>query len=408
MLIQSPVKFDAYVYTGEYLENPYPYYDELRVNAPVFWSERLGAWLLTRYDDVQAAFRDPRLISGDRMAAYFSQLPEPVHADVQPLCQHLEAWLVFMDPPDHTRLRVLVNKAFTGRMVENLRPRIQTIVEELLDRVQPAGQIDLITEFAFPLPVMVISELLGIPIADQEKFKKWTKDLTAFTGAGRARPELARQAQKSVQELTGYFRDIARQRRQNPGEDLLSGLVAVVEGEDRLSEAELFGMSALLLAAGHDTTVGLIGNGLLALLRHPDQRQKLQADPSFIEMAVEELVRYDNSLQYQQRVAAEDLVLRGQNIQRGQRVMLMLGAANRDPAQFPNPNQLDICRQPNRHVAFGYGIHFCLGAPLARLEGQIAINAILRRMPNLRLAGQPIRWREELSNRNPQSLPLLF
>ena len=147
---------------------------------------------------------------------------------------------------------------------------------------------------------------------------------------------------------------------------------------------------------------------LLALLRHPDQRQKLQADPSFIEMAVEELVRYDNSLQYQQRVAAEDLVLRGQNIQRGQRVMLMLGAANRDPAQFPNPNQLDICRQPNRHVAFGYGIHFCLGAPLARLEGQIAINAILRRMPNLRLAGQPIRWREELSNRNPQSLPLLF
>ncbi len=400
--------FDQHLLTPVYLANPYQFYHQLRSEAPVYWSEAMGAWLLTRYSDAEAALRDPRLISGTRISAAVKQLPDAVQPEMQALQNHISTWMGFVDPPDHTRLRALVSNAFTPRMIRDLRPQIQAIVNDLLDRVQEAGEMDVIADFAFPLPAIVIAEMLGLPPEDRDQFKQWSNDIMAFLGTGRPRLDVARHAQKGVYALKGYLRNIFTQRRQRPRDDLISALLVVEEEGDRLSEEEMFGMCVFLLVAGHETTLSLIGNGLLALLRNPDQRRTLQADPALIDTAVEEFLRYDSPIQHQTRVAREDFKLDGQQIRQGQRVLPMLGAANRDPAQFPDPDRLDICRQPNPHLAFGYGIHFCLGAPLARLEGKIAIDTVLRRMPALQLMTESLTWRVHSSMRNPESLPVTF
>ena len=394
--------------TPAYLANPYPFYLRLRREAPIYWSEAMGAWLLTRYRDAEAALRDPRLISGTRIAAAVQQLPETVQPEVRALQNHISTWMGFIDPPDHTRLRALVSNVFTPRMIRSLRPRIQAIVDELLDRVQDAGRMDVIADFAFPLPAIVIAEMLGLPPADRDQFKQWSNDVMAFLGTGRPQVDVARRAQQGVYALKGYLRSIFNQRRQSPQDDLISALLIVEQEGDRLSEEEMFGMCVFLLVAGHETTLALIGNGLLALLRNPDRKRTLQDDPALIETAVEEFLRYDSPIQHQTRVAGEDFELEGRQIRQGQRVLPMLGAANRDPAQFDDPDRLDIRRQPNPHLAFGYGIHFCLGAPLARLEGQIAIGAILRRMPALQLTTESLTWRVHTSMRNPEMLPVTF
>ncbi len=368
----------------------------------------MEAWLLTRYGDAEAALRDPRLVSGTRVAAAVRQLPETVQPEVRALEGHISTWMGFIDPPDHTRLRALVSNAFTPRMIRGLGPRIQAIVDELLDRVEEAGQMDLIADFAFPLPAIVIAEMLGLPPADREQFKQWSNDVMAFLGTGRSRVDVARRAQQGVDALKDYLRGIFRQRRQLPREDLISALLVVEEEGDRLSEEEMFGMCVFLLVAGHETTLALIGNGLLALLRNPEQKQMLQEDPGLIDSAVEEFLRYDSPIQHQTRVAGEDFELEGCRIRQGQRVLPMLGAANRDPAQFADPDRLDIRRQPNPHLAFGYGIHFCLGAPLARLEGQLAIRTILRRLPRMQLTEGNLRWRVHTSMRHPELLPVGF
>ena len=368
----------------------------------------MGAWLLTRYSDAEAALHDARLTSGTRIAAAVRQLPQAVQPEMEALQKHISTWMGFIDPPDHTRLRALVSNAFTPRMIRNLRPRIQAIVDELLDRVQDAGQMDAIADFAFPLPAIVIAEMLGLPPADREQFKQWSNEVMAFLGTGRPKVDVARHAQQGVQALKDYLRAIFFQRRQRPEDDLISALLVVEDEGDRLSEEEMFGMCVFLLVAGHETTLALIGNGLLALLRNRDQKHTLQHDPALIETAVEELLRYDSPIQHQTRVAREDFELEGRQILQGQRVLPMLGAANRDPAQFAHPDRLDIRRQPNAHLAFGYGIHFCLGAPLARLEGQIAFETILRRMPALELMTESLSWRVHTSMRNPESLPVIF
>jgi cytochrome P450 len=400
--------FDQHLLTPAYLADPYPYYHQLRCEAPVYWSEAMEAWLLTRYGDAEATLRDPRLVSGTRIAAAVRQLPETVQPEVQALEGHISTWMGFIDPPDHTRLRALVSNAFTPRMIRGLGPRIQTIVDELLDRVQEAGRMDLIADFAFPLPAIVIAEMLGLPPEDREQFKQWSNDVMAFLGTGRSRVDVARRAQQGVYALKDYLRGIFRQRRQLPREDLISALLVVEEEGDRLSEEEMFGMCVFLLVAGHETTLALIGNGMLALLRNPEQKQMLQENPGLIDSAVEEFLRYDSPIQHQTRVAREDFELEGQRILRGDRVLPMLGAANRDPAQFADPDRLDIRRQPNPHLAFGYGIHFCLGAPLARLEGQIAIHTILRRLPRMQLTDGNLRWRVHTSMRHPELLPVGF
>jgi len=400
--------FDEYLLTPDFFADPYPFYHQLRSTQPVYWSDRLGAWLLTRYTDVASALHDSRLKSGSRIQAIMSQLPETVRSETQPLYQHLTKMMAFTDPPNHTRLRTLVGKAFTPGTVAKLRPRIQAIVDELLDKVQGTGKADLVRDFAYPLPAIVICEMLGIPLEVRDHFKQWSNDIVGFVSAGQVTAHKALTAQRSVAALTEYFLSLCEQRRQHPREDLISALVIAEEEGDKLTEDELLSMCVQLFFAGFETTEGLIGNGLLALMRNPDQLKNLRDNPSLIGTAVEEFLRYDNSVQRQARVASVDLEIGGQRILQGQYLLLFIGAANRDPAQFRDPDRLDISRCENKHVAFGHGIHFCIGAPLARLEGEIPINTVLRCFPGVQLMSQSLAWEELLALRKLKSLKVSF
>lgn len=387
------------------LANPYPFYDRLRTEDPLHWSERFGCWLLTRYADVSMALRDPRL-SANRTGVFMKQLPEGMRQSVRPLRDHLATWMSHSDPPHHTRLRSLVSKAFTPRMVEGMRSHVQEIVDGLLDAIRDKTDIDIIRDIAYPLPAAVISDMLGVPPDRREQFRKWAEDIMAFTGGGAlALPRIAEQAQKSLFDMYDYFGALIHERRRRPQDDLISALTRIEEEGDKLTEEDLLGLCDQLLTAGHDTTRNLIGNGMLALLQNDDQLQKLRQDASLVASAVEELLRFDSPLQRQTRVAKEDLELHGNTIRQGQPILSMLGAANRDPGRFDDPNRLDIGRRNNGHVAFGSGIHYCLGAPLSRLEGQIAFTSIVQRFPNMRLAGPVQQWRENMSVRGLISLP---
>ena len=398
--------FDAGLLTPEYLANPYPYYAALRAAAPVCWSRRLNAWVLTRYEDVHRALKDPRLISSQRVSSFANRLPTHVRSGLEPLFTQFDAWIGNLDPPDHTRLRRLVNAAFTGRIVEALRADISQLVGELLDAAETRDRIDFIRDFAYPLPAIVIARMLGVPPEARHQLIRWSKDLTAYSGTGRADSEIARAACQAAAALSSLFDELATERRANPREDLLSQLVQVEDQGDRLSRQELLGMCGFLMVAGHETTMALLANGLFALLRHPVQLQQLREDPRRIPRAVEELLRYDSPIQHQTRSAAETLEIGGQRIAQGDRVMPFLGAANRDPAQFSNPDQLDLNRDPNPHLAFGLGPHYCLGAPLARLEAEIGLSALLQRWSKITLVDHQPPFRQHTSQRNPLRLEL--
>ncbi len=307
-----------------------------------------------------------------------------------------------LDPPEHTRLRQLVSKAFTPRMIEQLRPQIQRLTDELLDRVEPRGQMDLIADFAGPLPVRVISEMLGVPLEDSDKFRTWSHALVSSETSTQLPPE--------TDQFIAYVRTLIAEKRSHPDEKLLSQLIRIEEAGDRLSEGELISMTLLLLVAGYETTVNLIGNGTLDLLLHPQQMNRLQADPSLITATVEELLRYSAPITMTRRLAGEDVELYGKHIAKGDAVYLALMAANADPAHFSAPEELNITREEQDHLAFGKGIHTCLGAPLARLEGQIAIGTLLRRLPDLHLTVRPeeLKWRPSLGFRGLQALPVAF
>ena len=386
----------------EFVANPYPMYQRLQADDPVHHSP-LGFWVLTRYADVIASLRDPRLIKepiAAFVAARFGMTVPP----------GLGLSMLDRDPPDHTRLRGLVSKAFTPKALERLRPDIHRIVDGLLDRVGEHGEMDLIDEFAYPLPVNVICDMLGVPVKDQERFRQWGLDIARGLDAIMLPPE-SEVAQRSVagrRGLAEYFRELIAQRRASPREDMLSALIAAEEAGDKLNEDELLATCILLLVAGHETTVNLIGNGTLALLRHPGEMRRLRDDPGIIGSAVEELLRFDGPVQRTARIPSEDIVIGGCTIPKGEMVMPFLGAADRDPAQFPDPQRLDLTRADNRHIAFGMGIHFCLGAPLARMEGQIAINMLLKRLPKLALATDKPEFRQSLTLRGLQSLPVSF
>jgi pimeloyl-[acyl-carrier protein] synthase len=384
----------------EFVADPYPMYHRLRSEDPVHQSP-MGFWVLTRYEDVVAALRDPRLAKeaiASFVAARLGRTPSPVAS----------LSMLDRDPPDHTRLRSLVNKAFTPRVVETLRPRIQGIVDGLLDRAQSVGHMDLIEEFAYPIPVAVICEMLGVPVEDHERFKAWSADLARSLDALLLPPDsgVAERGLVARQALGSYFRELIAVRRKSPRNDMLSGLIAAEEAGDKLTEEELLATCVLILIAGHETTVNLIGNGTLALLRHPDQRRRLREDPTLIVTAVEELLRFDGPVQRTARIPTEDVTIGGHTIAKGEMVMPFIGAADRDPAQFPEPDRLDIGRTDNRHIAFGWGIHFCLGAPLARVEGQIALTTLVRRFPNLALATERPNYRQSLTLRGLEALPV--
>jgi cytochrome P450 len=385
----------------EFLENPYPMYHRLRTEEPVHLSP-LGFWVLTRYDDVVSALRDPRLIK-EPIAAYVAErtgMPQP----------SMGLSMLDRDPPDHTRLRGLVSKAFTPRVVENLRPHIQQIVDGLIARAQAKGAMDLIEEFAYPLPVMVICEMLGVPVEDNERFKGWGLALARGLDATLLAPgsEIVQQSRDARIALAEYFRALIAERRKAPRSDMLSGLIAAEEAGDKLSEHELLATCILILIAGHETTVNLIGNGTLALLRNPDQLQRLRENPGLIGTAIEELLRYDGPVQRTARIPDQDITIAGHRIAKGEMVMPFIGAADRDPAQFRNPDRLDIGRTENRHIAFGWGIHFCLGAPLARIEAQAAIGTLVHRFPKLALATDKTEFRPSLTLRGLTRLPVSF
>jgi cytochrome P450 len=380
---------------AQFRDNPYPLYRYLLATAPVQRNDVLGAWTLARYADVVSVLTDARF-SADRTRQSSTAMPERYQ---------LAKSMLVSDPPDHTRLRALVQKAFTPRMIEQLRPRIISIVGELLERIsEREGPVDLISELAYPLPVVVIAELLGVPPEDRVTFQEWSAVLAASLDP-LVSSDLVERVVGAREALHTYLRGIIAERRRAPRADLISALVAVEERGEVLSEPELVLMCTLLLIAGHETTVNLIGNGTLALLTHPDQLGKLQADPGLISTAIEELLRFDSPVQLTGRIATERLEIGGQQIGQGEWVLPLIGAANHDAAQFAHPDDLDITRNPNPHVAFGRGIHFCLGAPLARLEGQIAIGNLVRRFPKLKLAGEPVR-RDQITLRGLRSLPV--
>jgi cytochrome P450 len=390
------------------LPNPYPFYARLREADPVHWDEETGgAWVLTRHADIVSALRDPRF-SAQRFTPTTDWMPEELRARLGPALTAISRQLLFIDPPDHTRLRNLANRAFLPRVVEAMRPHIGEIVTALLDEVAPRGQMDVIGEFAFPLPVTVIAEMLGVPPADRDKLGKWTEDFGTILDGGDLTFESILAALSGVAELMDYLRGILAEHTTQPRDDLMQAFLAAEERGDTLSEDEVLANLVLLLAAGHGTTTHLIGNGLLALLRHLDQLALLRDDSARAPTAIVELLRYDGPVQLTSRSATTALTIGEREIQQGQEVIMVLGAANHDPTAFPDPDRLDLTRRESHHVAFGHGIHYCLGAPLARVEAEIAFTALLQRFPTLRLETTEPEWVPSAVFRGLAALPVAW
>ena len=387
--------------------NPFPFYAQLRTESPVFpvtLPTKQRAWLVTRYDDVLDVLKDERFAKNRRNAMSPAQLKK---APWMPsMFKPLEHNMLDSDSPDHTRLRALVHKAFTARMIERMRDQIQALTNELLDGVESKGSMDVIADFALPLPLTMIGRILGIPAADNQKFHRWTQ-VVVSAGTNRNLVALI----PTLIRFMGYLKRSIRERRAHPKDDLITALVQAKDGNDQLSEDEIVAMIFLLLVAGHETTVNLIGSGVLALLEHPDQLRKLRREPETIKSAIEELLRFVCPVEMAtERYAREDITIAGTTIPRGELVLAVVGSANRDAKYFANSDLLDITRMNNKHLAFGQGVHYCLGAPLARLEGQIAIGALVQRMPNLQLSVAPdqLRWRGAFVLRGLEALPVSF
>lgn len=388
----------------EVLANPYPLYHRFLTEDPVHWDPFLHAWVVTRYADVITVFQ--------HFSANRTPTPDQLKAlrleSLVPLAQVMVRQMLFLDPPDHGRVRGLASKAFTPRRVETLRSHIRDISNKLLDAVQGKGRMDVLADLAIPLPAIVTAEMLGVPSSDWKKLTRWSSDFAQVLGNFQHNPDRASQVIRSLEEMIAYFRAAIQEQRHHPRDGLIHAyLTAEIDG-DRFSEDEVIANTIVTMVGGQETTTNLIGNGILTLLRHPDQLEKLRSDLSLIPSAVEELLRYESPSQHTARLAPDDTMLGGKLIRKRQAVIAVMGAANRDPDRFPNPDRLDICRQDNRHVAFAWASHFCFGAPLARIEGQIAFELILRRMPGLSLTPGPITWRENLGLRGLTALPVTF
>jgi cytochrome P450 len=398
----------ATLYTSAFFADPYPTYHALRDHGPVYQDGH--TWIVTRHAHIKAVAHDPRLRKGPVTEALVAALPAAVREAAAPFSDSISRNMLRVDPPDHTRLRGLVSKAFTPRTVEALRPRIERLVQDLLDAAGGAGGMDVIRDLAYPLPAIVIMEMLGIPAEDRDRFKAWTDDQFAFLGGRFPGDPLepARRAGESTLAMNDYLRGLIAERRRAPRADLISAMVAAEEQGDRLDEHELMATTALLLGAGHETTTHLIGNGLLALLRHEPELRRLQGEPALMLPAVEELLRYDGPVQFVNRIPAEAMDIGGVTIPAGDTIMLVIAAANRDPGQFAEPDRLELSRQPNDHLGFGFDRHFCLGAHLARVETQIALSALLTRFPDLALAAETFDWQPNPLIRGLRSLPVRF
>ena len=381
--------------------DPYRIYRFIRDREPVHHAPD-GSWVLTRYDHSAALLRDPRFSTNPALLTTGPDL------DAMSPVRHVgSSLMMFLDPPDHTRLRSLVSQAFTPRMVESLRPRIQSLVDELLDAVVETGEMDVLEDFAYPLPTVVICELLGVPAEDRDKFKGWSADASRLLD-GYLDQAAMDKGMVAGMYLFQYFTDLVEARRSEPRSDLLSALLAAETAGDKLTHAELLSTATLLFIAGFETTMNLVGNGTLALLRNPGEMDRLRDDPGLVRPGVEELMRYDGPVHITARIATTDVEIGGERIRPGEQVVVSLAAANRDPEQFPDPDRLDVSRSPNRHLALGGGPHFCLGAALARIEGQAAFGALLRRFPHLELATEEPTYRDHFVIRGLTDLKVAY
>jgi cytochrome P450 len=388
----------------EILADPYPLYRRLRSEDPVHWDPYLHAWVVTRYADVVTVlqrFSADRTPTPERLASMGME-------QLSPIARVMVKQMLFLDPPQHNRIRGLAAVAFTPRRVEQLRSRIQEITEELIDRVEGQGEMEIMETLANPLPAIVTAGLLGVPARDHNRLKNWSQDFAEVLGNFQHNPDRASRVLSSLEEMTAYFRDAVRREAGEPTEGLVNALTTAEVDGDRLTEEEVIANVIVTMVGGQETTTNLIGNGLLTLLRNPDELERLRADPSLVPSAVEELLRYESPSQHTARLAPNDIEVGGQLIRERQAVIAVMGAANRDPERFTDPDRLDFAREDNRHLAFGWASHFCFGAPLARIEGQIAFATLLRRLPGLRLQPGPITWRQNLGLRGLTALRVAF
>ncbi len=395
--------------TPAFFENPYPTFQALRDHDPVHWNALFLFWIATQYDDVMTIIQDRRFSS---TFAPFDSLLAALSSDdlqaMQAVGMYIGMFMQGMDAPLHTRQRNLIHKAFTPRMIERMRERTQSIVNQQLDHVLQKGHFDLIADLAYPLPSTIIFEMLGVPLDLREPIRDSSETIAAFVALVQPAPGQLQQMAASMQRVAELLKPVIAQRRQYPQNDLLSLMIQAEENGEKLSEQELIILVTMLLFAGHETTTNLIGNGMLALLRHPEQFALLKSDLSLVPQAIEEMLRYDPPVQMIPRFLAQDLEFAGKVMQKGQRIMLGIAAAGRDPKRFANPDHFDITRKPERTLSFGYGLHFCIGAPLARLESQIAVTELVKRFPNLRLSEENVVWRPNIAMRAVTSLPLEF
>jgi cytochrome P450 len=398
------------LFTDEILQDPYPAYARLHEEGPLHYLDVDGKWALwsiVSHAECSSAAKDPRL-SAKRSQQMILSLPLSSQSDFSELARMLGLWLIFMDPPEHTRLRKLLNKGFSPAAIEGLRSQVEAIVDEMLKPLQHGAEVDLMREFANPMPVRIILEMLGIPQELRDIFVNWSRAIAVFRGSPERTVAQARDAQDALIALTDFFRKTVAERRRNKGNDLISLLIDIEEEGEVLTEEELYAQCIALLFAGHETTRNLIGNGMYTLLRHPQETAELREKPEIIRTAVEEILRYESPVQLTARVLKEDVEICGQHIPRKWSVLCMLGAANRDPKRFRDPNQLDLKRLNNQHLAFSAGPHACIGGQLARLEGQVALLNLVQRFPEMKLAGPRPEWAPTFGFRGLKSLPVIL
>jgi cytochrome P450 len=388
----------------EVLANPYPLFEELRTKAPVYWDSFLHAWVVTRYHDVVTVLHD---FSADRTPTpeYLAKLGL---GDLAPIAQVMVKQMLFLDPPTHTRIRSLASYAFTPQRVEVLRGHIRDVVRRLIDSVAPRGRMDVIADLAEPLPYVITAEMLGVPVEDAPQLKMWSQDFAEMLGNFQHNPDHFPRARRSVEEMTKYFESAIREIKKHPREGLIQSFLTAEINGDRFTEEEIIANTIVTMVGGQETTTNLIGNGVLTLLRHPQELERLKADLALIPSAVEEMLRYEPPSQHTARLAPYDVELGGQKIRKRQATIAVMAAGNRDPERFPEPDRFDIARKDNRHLSFGWAAHFCFGAALARIEGQVSFEEMLRRLPNWSLDEGPLEWRTNLGLRGLRKLHIKF
>lgn len=387
--------------------NPFPLYESLQEHDPIHWSPAIRSWIITRYDDVRQVAMSSTM-SSDRLRPFYEALRDERREILSGVMRYLNEWLVFKAAPEHTRLRKMMNAVFSLQMIHAREPQIRRTVEDLFAAVEPGRQVDFMKDVAVLLPAYVILDMMGLPRSDFRMIKEWSDDLRLFIGTSRADEDKYRKARSGADHMSAYFRNVIEQRRVHPGDDVITKMMQAQDEKGSLGEDELVAMCMLVLFGGHETTTNLLGSAVVALLEHPQQQQLLRENPQLIDSAVEEFLRYDGPSNSIARVVAVDHELHGKTLRAGERVFAMINAANRDPRRFERPHELDIQRSPNRHLTFGQGLHFCLGAPLARLEAKVCITALLSNFSSMQFGQGEVHWLDALVMRGPSNLPLVL